>query len=101
MADLFNLSFRTGVFPSVLKTAKLVSVFFKNLKLDYSNYWPIPLLPNIEKKLERLMYKILHTFVNEINVIYNLQFEMRQQYSASHALINITENMRKALDDGI
>ena len=27
-------------------------------------------------------------------------FGFRQQYSTSHALINITENMRKALDDG-
>ena len=29
----------------------------------------------------------------------NLQFGFRQQYSTSHALINITENIRKALDD--
>ena len=35
------------------------------------------------------MYKILKTFVNKNNVIYNLQFELRQQCSASHALINI------------
>ena len=34
------------------------------------------------------------------NNIYNLQFGFRQQYSTSHALINITENIRKALDDG-
>ena len=27
---------------------------------------------------------------------YNLQFGFRQQYSKSHALINITENIRKA-----
>ena len=33
-------------------------------------------------------------------MIYNLQFGFRQQYSTSHALINITENIRKALDDG-
>ena len=32
--------------------------------------------------------------------MYNLQFGFRQQYSTSHALINITENIRKALDDG-
>ena len=31
----------------------------------------------------------------------NLQFGFRQQYSTSHALINITENIRKALDDRI
>ena len=49
LADLFNLSFMTGVFPSVLKTAKVVPVFKKDSKLDYSNYCPISLLSNIEK----------------------------------------------------
>ena len=46
------------------------------------------------------MYKRLYTFLNNNNIIYNLQFEFRQQHSTSHALINITENIRKALDDG-
>ena len=32
--------------------------------------------------------------------IYNLQFGFRQQFSLTHFLINITENIRKALDDG-
>ena len=100
LADLFNLSFFTGVFPSVLKTAKVVPVFKKDSKLDYSNYRPISLLSNIEKILEKLMYKRLYTFLNNNNIIYNLQFGFRQQYSTSHALINITEIIRKALDDG-
>ena len=34
------------------------------------------------------------------NIIYNLQSGFRQQYSTSHVLINVTENIRKALDDG-
>ena len=37
LADFFNLSFMTGVFLSVLKTAKVVPVFKKDSKLDYSN----------------------------------------------------------------
>ena len=90
----------TGVFPSVLKTAKVVAVFKKDSKLDYSNYHPISLLSNIEKILEKLMYKKLYTFLNNNNVIYNLHFVFRQQYSTSHAFSNITENIRKALDDG-
>ena len=45
------------------------------------------------------MYKRLYTFLNNSNIIYNLQFGFRKQYSTSHALINITENIRKALDD--
>ena len=82
-----------GVFPSVLKTTKVVPVFKKDSKLDYSNYCPISLLSNIEKILEKLMYKRLYTFLNN-NIIYNVQFGFRQQYSTSH------ENIRKALSDG-
>ena len=46
------------------------------------------------------MYRRLNTFLNNKNVIFDLQFGFREQYSISHALINITENIRKALDDG-
>ena len=77
LADLFNLSFMTP---------KVVPVFKKDSKLDYSNYRPISLLSNIEKILEKLMYKRLYTFLNNNNIIFNLQFEFRQQYSTSHAL---------------
>ena len=90
----------TGVFPSALKTAKVVPVFKKDSKLNYSNYRPISLLSNIEKLLEKLMYKGLYTFFDYNNITYDLQFGFRQKYSTSHALINITENIRKAFDDG-
>ena len=89
----------TGVFPSVLKTGKVVPVFKKDSKLDYSNYRPISLLSNIDKILKNLCMR-LYTFLNKNNVICNLQFGSRQQYSTSHVLTNITENIRKALDDG-
>ena len=46
------------------------------------------------------MYKRLYTFLNNNNIICNLQFGFRQKYSSSHALINIAENIRNALDDG-
>ena len=46
------------------------------------------------------MNKGPHTFLDHNNVIYNLQFGFRKQYSTSHALIKLTENIRKALDDG-
>ena len=46
------------------------------------------------------MYKRLHNFLNNNSIIYILQFGFIQQYSTSHALIIITENIRKALFDG-
>ena len=77
----------TGVFPSVLKTVKVVPVFEKDSKLDNSSYHPISLLSNVEKILEKLAYKILYNFLNSNNIIYNLQFGFRQQFPTSHALI--------------
>ena len=47
------------------------------------------------------MYKTLYTFLNNNNIIYKLQFGFRQQYSIFHALINITENIKKGLDGNI
>ena len=55
LVNLCNLFFMTGTFPSVLKTAKVVPVFKKDSKLDYSTYRPISLLSNIEKSPEKLM----------------------------------------------
>ena len=58
------------------------------------------MLSNIEKILKELMYTFLYSFLDYNNIIYDLQFGFRQQHSTFYALINITENIRKALDDG-
>ena len=100
LVDLFNLSFSSGSFPSILKTAKVVPVFKKGSKLDCCNYCPISLLSNVEKILEKRMYKRVYNFLSHNNIIYDLQFGFRQKFSTSHALINLTENIRQALDNG-
>ena len=56
----------TGVFPCVLKAAKVIPVFEKDSKLDYSNYCSISLSSNIEKTLEKLMYEKLYFLVTKI-----------------------------------
>ena len=55
-ADLFNLSFPSDIFTSLVKIAKVVPVYKKDSKLDHQNECPICLLSNIEKMLEKLMY---------------------------------------------
>ena len=57
LADLFSLSFMTVFFLSVFKIAKVVPVFKKDSKLDYSNYHPISLLSNIAKAPKKLIVK--------------------------------------------
>ena len=64
----------TGVSPLVVQIGKVVPALKKYSKLDYSNYCPISPLSNIEKILEKHMYQRLYTFLNNNNIIYNLQF---------------------------
>ena len=46
------------------------------------------------------MYKRAYNFLSHNNIIYDLQFGFRQKFFTSHALINPTENIRQALDNG-
>ena len=71
LADLLNLSFSSSSFPSILKTAKVVPVFKKGSKLDYWNYCPIYILSNVEKILEKLMYKRVYNFLTNNNITYD------------------------------
>ena len=58
------------------------------------------LLSNTEKNLEALMCKRIYKFFSDNNLIYHSQFGFRQKYSKLHALISLTESIRKNLDDG-
>ena len=46
------------------------------------------------------MYNRIFKFFNDNNSIYPLQFGFRQKFSTTHALISLTEDIRKNLDEG-
>ena len=48
-ADIFNISLSTGVFPTIPKVAKVVPIYNKDSKLDFSSYQPISRLSNTEE----------------------------------------------------
>ena len=50
--------------------------------------------------LEKLMYNRIYKFFSDNNPMYSLQFGFRQKYSTLHALIILTESIRKNLDEG-
>ena len=60
LSEIFNISFFSGVFPSILKTAKVIPIDKKDSKLAFSNCCPklfqIVAYLILKKKLERLMY---------------------------------------------
>ena len=93
------MSFSTGTYPDLLKIAKTIPIYKKGSKLSTSNYRSISLLSNLNKILEKLMSNRVYKFLDDQKCIYDLQFGFRKKHSTNHALIEITETIRKALDD--
>ena len=61
-ATISNLSFFTGIFPTNLKTAKVIPIHKKDSKLEVSNYRPISLLSTIDRIFEKLTHSRLIEF---------------------------------------
>ena len=70
LAILFNQSFSSGIFPSILKTSKIIPIYKNGTKLEWSKYRPIFLLSNIGKIMERLMYNTLQLSRKKRNHIF-------------------------------
>ena len=99
LATICNLSFSTGIFPTILKTAKVIPIHKKDSRLEVSNYRPIPLL-SIDKIFEKLMHSRLVEFYEERQILYFKQFDFWKDFSTNHAILNLLEIIQKVLDDG-
>ena len=99
LKNIFNLSFSTGQHPNILKISKTIPIYKKGLRLLVSNYRPISLLSNLNKILEKIVHDRIYKFLEDFQCIYSLQFGFRKKHSTSHALIDITETIRQALDN--
>ena len=96
---IFNLSLHTGQHPDILKISKTIPIYKKGSRLLVSNYRPISLLSNLNKILEKIVHDRVYSFLEDAQCIYSLQFGFRKKHSTNHALIEITETIRQALDN--
>jgi len=98
---LVNKSIKEGVFPKLLKYALVCPIYKKSDKTECANYRPISILSNLSKIFERAMYNRIDNFLDENNIIYDLQFGFRKNHSTNHALLGIVEKIRNNMDNGL
>ena len=101
LKDILNLTFQTGIFPSSLKTIKVIPIFKnKGSNPSVDNYRPISLLSNIDKIFEKLVYSRVSSYLDQHQILSDRQFGFRKKHSTQLALISLTEEIRKSLDSG-
>ena len=82
-----------------MQQPKVIPLFKKGCPMTASNYRPISLLSIFSKIAEKLMYKRLYNFLEIHEILYDLQFGFRASHSLNHALISMTESIKKSLDN--
>ena len=96
---IINLSLKEGVFPESLKTAHIIPIYKKGEHSDPSNYRPISLLSCFHKILEICMKIRISNFLQNNHIIYKYQFGFRENHSTNLALLDVTEQIYKHLDE--
>ena len=89
-----------GVFPDELKIAKVLPLYKGGASKLLVNYRPVSVLPVFCNELGRLMYNRINEFIEENDVLYNIQFGFRKNHSTAIALTIFNDKISKALYDG-
>ena len=83
---IFNRMIDTGIYPSVLKNAKVAPIFKSGEKNVASNYRPISVLPTLLKLIERHVSKHLYKYLTKFDIFHPSQSGFRPNHSCQTAL---------------
>ena len=99
IAKIINTSFQEGVFPTQLKSARVIPVFKEGSKCDVENYRPISLLSSFSKIYEKLMYNRIIAFLELNNSLHENQYGFRSGRSCEHALLTAQKTLLDSLSN--
>ena len=99
LTKILNLSIITGIFPEMLKKAKVNPIFKRGDKSDKANYRPISILPVLSKILKRHICDHLKVYLNTFGLIYERQSGFREYHSCETALTAIVDDWITAIDN--
>ena len=101
LADILNISISTGVhvYPSKLKTAKIILIFKQDDDTDTNNYRPISLLSNFNRICEKIVFKRMESFIEQKNLLTPSQYGFRKANSTQHAILDIVNAIQTNMDN--
>ena len=100
LTKIYNHYISIGEYPTALKIAKVIPIYKNKGPRDQpGNYRPISLLSVFNKVFERLICNQLLNFLDRYHIFYNFQYGFRKLHSTSLALIEITDTIRRLVDE--
>ena len=99
VTHIINFSLSRNVFPSQWKNAYVIPLPKSSNSTTVTEYRPISILPVLSKVLETIVHNQLYSFLSSNNLLCPYQSGFRPFHSTVSALLNITEDIRCAMDN--
>ena len=94
---LFNYILDVGKIPKQWKKGEITPVYKKDCSLSKDNYRPLTILPSLSKVFETLVHSRVSPRFR--NILHKFVFAYRKHHGGETALLSLTEEWRKELDD--
>ena len=88
LAVLIYMSLQVGIFPDLLKVAKVIPLHKDAELFLLDNYRPISLLPVCGKIFEKVVHKQLYNYMSRYNFLFSNQFGFRHGRSTTNAVLD-------------
>ena len=98
-AEIVNASLRSGYFPSRWKKARIKPIPKIPDPICASDFRPISLLIAFSKILEKIVAKQMKEYLINNNILDRFQSAYRQLHSTTTALVEISDNIYKSIDN--
>ena len=98
LSVIINKSFTSGVFPDIMKQAKVVPIKKTGIATDMNNYRPISILPAVSKIFEKIVHNQLYSYLRCKNIFYHNQIGFQCKILTIHAIINHVQYLYDSID---
>lgn len=100
LLDIINESFRTGVFPTIWKTASVIPIPKVSNSRKCEEFRPVNMLPTMEKIMEHLAKEQLENFIEKNGLLINEQSGFRKSHSCETSLNMVIANWKEEIEKG-
>ena len=100
-AEIVNASLKSGYFPSRWKKARIKPIPKINDPINATDFRPISLLIAFSKIIEKIVANQMKEYLINNNLLDKYQSAYRALHSTTTALIDITDNIYKSMDNSL
>ena len=98
LKNLINESVNTGIFPNILKIARVIPLHKGGSKKQVKNYRPISILPILSKIFEKVMKSRIVCFFEKFELFSPNQFGFRGNKSTTDAILKFLDEDYSSLE---